>query len=262
MRVAVLTTESTASAEATAMVVQEARAEIVLVGISDPYRDKARIRRLLGGTRYRLLPWLAAEYVAPRLWRPRGEGPVAAAARARGVAPQPVLEINGAAAQALLAAARPDLIVTCHFDQILAPETIAIAPRGGINLHPSLLPRHRGSMPCFWAALDGDAVVGATVHRLAPRIDAGAVLAQRRMEAGAGMTVSAMARALHLSGARALIETIEAIAEGRERGMVLPPLPYRGFPDAEALLRARRAGVRLSDMDDWRAGRTLGGVAL
>lgn len=244
------------------MVIREAPAEIVFVGISDPHRDKERTKRLLGGTRYRLLPWLAVEYVAPRLWRRRGAGPVAAAARARGLAPQPVAAVNGAATQAMLAAARPDLIVTCHFDQILTAETIAIARRGGINLHPSLLPRHRGPMPCFWAALDGDALVGASVHRLTPRIDAGAVLAQRRMEARPGMTVSAMARALHLAGARALIETIEAIAEGRERGMVLPPLPYRGFPDEEALLRAARAGVRLSDMADWRAGRALGGVAL
>ncbi|MBP0466869.1 hypothetical protein J5Y09_23270 [Roseomonas sp. PWR1] len=262
MRIAVLTTESTASAEAAATVVREAPAEVVLVGVSDPYRDRTRTQRLLAGTRYRLLPWLAAEYVAPRLLRQRGAGPVAAAARARGVTPQPIPNVNGAATQAMLAAARPDLIVTCHFDQILAPETIAIAPRGGINLHPSLLPRHRGPMPCFWAALDGDALVGATVHRLAPRIDAGAVLAQRRLEASPDTTVSALARALHMAGARAMLETIAAIAEGRERGMVLPPLPYRGFPDADALARAARLGIRLSDMRDWRAGRALGGVAL
>jgi methionyl-tRNA formyltransferase len=262
MRIAILTTESTASAEAAAMVVRDAPAEVVFVGISDPNRDRARTKRLVAGTRARLLPWLAVEYLAPRLLRRRGAGPVAAAARARGVAPQTILNVNGAMAQAMLAAARPELIVTCHFDQILAPETITIAQRGGINLHPSLLPRHRGPMPCFWAALDGDALVGATVHRLAPRIDAGAVLAQRRMEAAPGMTVSAMARALHLAGAQAMNETIAAIAEGRERGMALQPLPYRGFPDIAALVRAARLGVRLCNIEDWRAGRALGGVAL
>ena len=69
MRVAILTTESTASAEAAAMVVREAPAEIAFVGVSDPYRDTARTKRLLRATRYRLLPWLAVEYVAPRLLR-------------------------------------------------------------------------------------------------------------------------------------------------------------------------------------------------
>lgn len=262
MRIAVLTTESTASAEAAAKVLRDAPAEVVFIGISDPYRDRARTKRLLAVTRYRLLPWLAVEYFAPRLLRRHGGGPVAAAARARGIAPQPVADVNGATAQGMLAAARPDLIVTCHFDQILKPETIALAPRGGINLHPSLLPRHRGPIPCFWAALDGDALVGTSVHRLTPRIDAGAVLAQTRMEASPDMTVSTMARVLHLAGAEAMNETIAAIAEGRERGMALPPLPYRSFPDADALARAARLGVRLCGIDDWRAARALGGVAL
>lgn len=262
LRIALFTLESTASAEATARVLRETRQEVVFLGVSDPFRDRARGWRLLrhGGPRF--LPWMLAEFVAPRLLRPRRAGPLAAAARARGVAPVRVPDVNAAAVQAAIEAARTDLIVTCHFDQILAPEVLALAPRGGVNLHPSLLPLHRGPMPCFWAAAEGNGAFGVSVHRLVPRIDAGAVLAQRAIAPPAGATVSATARMLHLAGAELLVRAIEDIAAGRDRGREAPVMPYRSFPDRAALAQAARHGVRLAALSDWRAGRALGGVAL
>lgn len=50
---------------------------------------------------------------------------------------------------------------------------------GGINLHPSLLPRYRGANPLFWQVADGAQQIGATVHRLAAGSDTGAVLHAR-----------------------------------------------------------------------------------
>lgn len=262
LRVAVLTLESTASAEAAARLLREARHEIVFLGLSDPYRGGlARTRAMVGRSGARILPWLFAEFAAPRLLRVRPGGPLLDAARARGVAPVPLGDVNGAAARAMIAQARPDVIVTCHFDQILAPDTLAIAPRGGVNLHPSLLPRHRGPMPCFWAAAERGGAFGVSVHRLAARIDAGALLAQREVAPPAGATVSAAARALHLAGVTSLTGALDAIAAGSGGGRDLPLLPYRPFPDRAALAAAARRGVRLSDTEDLRAARALGGVA-
>jgi folate-dependent phosphoribosylglycinamide formyltransferase PurN len=261
LRVALLTLESTASAEAAARVLRATRHEVVLLGLSDPYRGGvARTRAMVARSGARILPWLFVEFAAPRLLRARPGGPLAEAARARGLAPTVLDDVNGAAARAALRAARPDVIVTCHFDQILAAETIALAPRGGVNLHPSLLPAHRGPMPCFWAAAEGCGF-GVSVHRLAPRIDAGALLAQSAVAPPAGASVSAAARALHLAGAEMLLDVLDAMAEGREGGRDLPLLPYRPFPDRAALAAAARAGVRLSDREDLRAARALGGVA-
>lgn len=261
MRVALLTLESTASAEAAARVLRETRQEVVFLGVSDPFRDRTRTLRLLRRCGPRILPWMLAEFVAPRLLRRRGAGPIAAAARARGVAPVRVAEVNAAVTQAAIEAARPDLIVTCHFDQILAPEVLALAPRGGVNLHPSLLPLHRGPMPCFWAAAEGNGSFGVSVHRLVPRIDAGAVLAQRALTPPAGASVAATARMLHLAGAELLVQAIEDIAAGRDRGQEHMVLPYLPFPDRASLNGAARRGVRLAALSDWRAGRALGGVA-
>jgi len=261
LRLAILTLESTASAEAAARVVRDTPQEVVFLGVSDPFRGGvARTRDLLARCGPRILPWLFVEFAAPRLLRQKGTGPLSAAAAARGLRATTVPDINQGLAHAALEAARPDLIVTCHFDQILSPATLALATRGGVNLHPSLLPLHRGPMPCFWAAADGNGEFGVTVHRLAPRIDAGAILAQRAVTPPPRATVSATARALHLAGAEMLLRVIEDIAADRERGREVATMPYRPFPDRAAMKAAAKAGVRLCGLGDLRAARRLGGT--
>src|SRR5260370_8308382 len=67
-------------------------------------------------------------------------------------------------------------------DQILTAQTLAVPTRGWLNVHPSLLPRHRGPEPIYWTIVNGDREAGITVHQTVPRIDAGPILAQRRFE--------------------------------------------------------------------------------
>lgn len=242
---------------------RETRHDVVFLGLSDAWRDRAATtRRHLARSGPRILPWMFVEFAALRLWRGDGVGPVGAAAFARGVPATTVASVNSAATQGLLDALRPDLIVTCHFDQILTAKTIATARLGGINLHPSLLPLHRGPMPCFWAASDGNNEYGATVHRLVPRIDAGAILAQRAVSPPVGASVASTARALHLAGADLLLQVMDEIAEGRERGVEAPVMAYRGFPTQGDLATAARRGARLAGWEDFRAARRLGGAVL
>ena len=61
---------------------------------------------------------------------------------------------------------------------ILAPETLATARLGGINLHGSLLPKYRGAAPIHWALLNGDTETGVTVIHMTPKVDAGPCIAQ------------------------------------------------------------------------------------
>ena len=91
----------------------------------------------------------------------------------------PILDperINDADAIAAVTALAPDLLVVCDYGQILAPAALAVAPYGGINLHGSLLPRHRGAAPVQWAILAGDAVTGVSVIQMTPALDAGRVI--------------------------------------------------------------------------------------
>ena len=62
-----------------------------------------------------------------------------------------------------------------------ARAVLEVAPLGAIGVHPSLLPRHRGPDPYFWAIESGDLETGVTAHRLEEEYDTGAILAQRRL---------------------------------------------------------------------------------
>ncbi len=270
MRVALLTRESALSAEAVLGFLRRAAAgavpgvEIALILRSVAAGPGGALRqalRPLARSGPRLLPYLLANYALPdgvaaarRLaGAARGFGLAAAAAEA-GIPLREVPRVNDPATRAALAGAGAEVIVTAHFDQILDAETLAAAPRGGINLHPSLLPRHRGPVPTIWALAEERPDFGVTVHRLAPRIDAGAVLAQRAVALPEGTTASAAARALHAAGMPLLEAVLAAMAAGTgPAGREDAPLPYCPFPPPELLRRIARSGRRVVDRADWQA---------
>ena len=113
-----------------------------------------------------------------------------------------------------LAAYEPDVVVMASFDQILKADTLGVPKRGWLNLHPSLLPRHRGPEPIYWTIAGGDREAGITVHLTVPRIDAGPILAQRRVTVAADETAGTLARRLVAAGLPALDETLAAIGQG------------------------------------------------
>jgi methionyl-tRNA formyltransferase len=79
----------------------------------------------------------------------------------------------------LLRAAPPDLLVSWFWTTKLPTSLVDIARLGGIGVHPSLLPRHRGPDPYFAAIDQGDPETGVTVHRIADEYDTGSILASR-----------------------------------------------------------------------------------
>lgn len=93
-------------------------------------------------------------------------------------------ELLNARIERALARARPDLIVSWFWTRLLPSAWLSAAPLGGINLHPSLLPRHRGPNPYYWAIDSGDRETGVTLHTLAPEYDTGAILLQRVLPVG------------------------------------------------------------------------------
>jgi methionyl-tRNA formyltransferase len=100
-------------------------------------------------------------------------------AEARGLEVFAPESINTDEARAALVAWKPDLLMVCDYGQILKPETLAVAPLGGINLHASMLPKYRGAAPIHWAILNGDAETGVTVIHMTPKLDAGPCLVVR-----------------------------------------------------------------------------------
>jgi len=72
----------------------------------------------------------------------------------------------------------PDFLFSFYYRQMLTPELLAIAPRGALNMHGSLLPKYRGRVPINWAIIHGETETGATLHYMVAKPDAGDIVAQ------------------------------------------------------------------------------------
>lgn len=130
----------------------------------------------------------------------------------------PVLDpenVNTDEVRAELARYQPELFVVADYGQILASETLAVAPRGGINLHGSLLPKYRGAAPINWAIYNGDAETGVTVIHMTPRVDAGPCLAQARTAIDPDENAVELEHRLASLGAPLVCRTIDDLAAGR-----------------------------------------------
>ncbi|MDR3096528.1 MAG: formyltransferase [Paraburkholderia sp.] len=80
--------------------------------------------------------------------------------------------------RAAVSAARPDFIFSFYYRHMLPVDLLATAARGAYNMHGSLLPKYRGRVPTNWAVLKGETETGATLHEMAAKPDAGAIIAQ------------------------------------------------------------------------------------
>jgi methionyl-tRNA formyltransferase len=80
--------------------------------------------------------------------------------------------------RARIVTAQPDFIFSFYYRHMLPVDLLAVAPRGAYNMHGSLLPKYRGRVPTNWAVLNGETEAGATLHEMAAKPDAGAIIAQ------------------------------------------------------------------------------------
>jgi methionyl-tRNA formyltransferase len=109
-------------------------------------------------------------------------------------------------------AASPELIVSWFWTTKLPEAILGIAP--GVGVHPSLLPRHRGADPYFWAIDSGDETTGVTAHELDVAYDTGAVLARRPIHLDPDWDAWRLARALDRPSLALLREVVRAYADG------------------------------------------------
>ena len=135
----------------------------------------------------------------------------------------PVLQppsLKDAAAQAELAALKPDLLVVVAYGLIL-PQAVLDIPRFGcINSHASLLPRWRGAAPIQRAVQAGDAESGVTVMQMEAGLDTGPMLLKVRTPITADDTGGSLHDRLAELGPPAVIEAIAGLASGTLMGEV------------------------------------------
>lgn len=152
--------------------------------------------------------------------RPRGRGrrveppPVRRAAERLDLAVFQPERLNAPEAVARLRVLTPEFLVVVAYGQLLKAELLGLPSRGTVNLHPSLLPRHRGPSPVAWTILAGDARAGVTTMFLDEGMDTGPILMQESLPLGAELTRGDLEVVLAERGARLLLETLRNVRDG------------------------------------------------
>lgn len=109
----------------------------------------------------------------------------------------------------------PDVICVSGFPWLLGSEILQTARRASLNVHPSLLPRHRGPNPYFWLYYSDDRRTGVTVHRMNGFADAGEILGQSAFELPRGFAVDRLYAKNAVIGAQLLVQTLGDLETGK-----------------------------------------------
>jgi methionyl-tRNA formyltransferase len=180
--------------------------------------------------------------------RPAGRGlqsresPVAAWARGRGVTLATPLRLRSEEGRGVLREFAPDGILLAAYGQLVPADLLVVAPRPPLNVHPSLLPRHRGAAPVASTILAGDRVAGVTLMVMAAELDAGPIVRQWEVPLAGRETTPALEARLAVLAAEVVPPELETWATGE--------LVTR--PQDEAAATLIRPFRRLDGWIDWR----------
>lgn len=127
-----------------------------------------------------------------------------------------------------LIALKADLQVVVAFRML--PEIVWNMPAyGTFNLHGSLLPKYRGAAPLNWAIINGDTETGVSTFKLQHEIDTGNIIFQEKIQIGQNDNVEIIHDKLMVIGAKLVLKTIDALAEGNEKMISQEELVSKGY---------------------------------
>ncbi|PKB70662.1 MAG: methionyl-tRNA formyltransferase [SAR202 cluster bacterium Io17-Chloro-G6] len=144
-------------------------------------------------------------------------------------------------AQSELAALEPDVIVVAAYGKLLPPPVLDLAPLGCLNIHPSLLPRHRGPSPVATAILEGDQITGVTLMLLDQGMDTGPLIAQTEYPLNGSESADTLTEALFGVGGNLLRESLPRWQAGELQAM----------PQDDSLATVTRKLERSDGQADW-----------
>jgi methionyl-tRNA formyltransferase len=223
------------------------RAEIEVVGIS--IQKAFNERRLATGRRVlslygprgfaKLLLRLAARRLQGRS--------IARLARSKGIPLVPTRSVNDPIFVERVKQLEPDVIVSVAAPEIFKPAILEAPRLGCINIHSGRLPKYRGMMPTFWQMRSGEPNVTVTVHEMAEKLDAGAVLGTAECPIEERDSLDRVMVAAKHEGARLLIRILGELAVGevRPQELDMSEASYFSFPRRKDVLQLRQLGHRL-----------------
>ncbi len=157
--------------------------------------------------------------------RPAGRGrslrmaPAAVLAGEHGLALLQPDNVNSDESLEALRALNPDALVVAAYGQIMKQPLLDIPTHGALNVHASLLPRHRGAAPSVGALLAGDDETGVTIQEVVLKLDAGPIVARRRLAISDDDTTGSLNEQLSEIGAELLVEVLPAWDRGESNAI-------------------------------------------
>ena len=132
---------------------------------------------------------------------------------------------------------QPDVLFSLYYRDIIPQRILEILRFGGLNLHPSLLPRYRGTFSIPWAVINGETHTGFTYHYMEKEVDAGKIVLQRSIPIDPDDTAYSLYHRLIEVGMKAFGEAFHLVIHKRHQGypQVGEPsyfprnLPYDGY---------------------------------
>lgn len=113
-----------------------------------------------------------------------------------------------------LGSIEPDIIVTAAYGQILPKVLLELPEYGAVNVHASLLPKHRGGAPIHHAVIEGEEKTGITIMYMAEGLDSGDIISQREMPILEEDDTGSLHDKLSRLGSELLLETLPSIFDG------------------------------------------------
>ena len=151
-----------------------------------------------------------------------------------------------------------DVAVVVAYGKLIPANLLTVPTHGFINLHPSLLPRHRGPSPIQWSLVCGDRNTGVTTILLDEGMDTGPILLQHRVEIERHETAEQLAPRLAETGADLVVETLDRLENGGvtakpqpEDGANVTPMLRRSFAKVNWTMPARQLVNRLRGFTPW-----------
>jgi methionyl-tRNA formyltransferase len=138
----------------------------------------------------------------------------------------PVFELRRPAtaeALALVAELQPDVACVACFAQRIPASMLALPPLGFLNMHPALLPSHRGPAPLFWTFRNGEPTTGVTIHFMDAGLDTGDIAAQEAFVLPDGVAGALAERQCDALGAQLMLQVLQQLRDGTLARRPHPP---------------------------------------
>jgi len=172
---------------------------------------------------------------------------IATLAIGRSIPMLPATSVNAPEYVAEVRRLAPDVIVSVAAPEIFRADILRVPRLGCINIHSGRLPVYRGMMPTFWQMLHGESEVTVTVHEMAEKLDAGAVLGTAAVPITPGDSLERVIAVAMQLGARLLLKVLEQIRLGTtsRAPLDMAGASYFKFPSEHHVREFHKRGYRL-----------------